>query len=273
MAVVRTGGLAEPADAVGSRGSSPPTIDVQGLSKYYGPFIAVHDVSFSIPQGQIVALLGPNGAGKTTIMRMLTGYLAPSSGTASISGFDVQHDRLAAAASIGYLPENGPLYLDMTPIEVLRFFGEARGLSRSRLEERVAAVAEQCAIQPLLDKPIGKLSKGLRQRVGLAQALLHDPAVLIMDEPTAGLDPLQIRHFRDHVRQLGQHKTLLVSTHILQEVDAIADWVLVVHRGRLVFDGAIEDMRAGSIEQHFHELVGDAEWIEPDGAIGTGGTD
>src|SRR5688572_29519276 len=184
-----------------------PTIEVRGLSKYYGPFVAVQDVSFAISQGQIVALLGPNGAGKTTIMRMLTGYLSPSHGTASVLGFDVQHDRLAAAAAVGYLPENGPLYLDMTPIEVLRFFGEARGLSRARLRERIDTVAEQCAIQPILDKPIGKLSKGLRQRVGLAQALLHDPAVLVMDEPTAGLDPILIRHFRDHVRQLGHHKT------------------------------------------------------------------
>ena len=235
-----------------------PTIEARGLSKSYGPFVAVHDVSFAIPHDQIVALLGPNGAGKTTIMRMLTGYLSPGHGTASILGFDVQHDRLAAAAAVGYLPENGPLYLDMTPIEVLRFFGDARGLSRARLRERIDTVAEQCAIQPILDKPIGKLSKGLRQRVGLAQALLHDPAVLVMDEPTAGLDPIQIRHFRDHVRQLGRHKTLLVSTHILQEVDAVADWVLVVHEGRLVFNGSIEDMRAGSIEQHFYELVGDA---------------
>jgi ABC-2 type transport system ATP-binding protein len=233
-----------------------PSIEARGLSKYYGPFVAIDDVSFAIAQGRIVALLGPNGAGKTTIMRMLTGYLAPSHGTASIVGVDVQHDRLAAAAAIGYLPENGPLYLDMTPIEVLRFFGEARGLSPTRLRERIDIVAEQCAIQPILDKPIGKLSKGLRQRVGVAQALLHDPPVLVMDEPTAGLDPIQIRHFRDHLRQLGRDKTLLVSTHILQEVDAVADWVLVVHEGRLVFDGSIDEMRAGSIEQHFYELVG-----------------
>jgi ABC-2 type transport system ATP-binding protein len=254
-----------------------PTIEARGLSKHYGPFVAVHAVSFAIPQGRIVALVGPNGAGKTTIMRMLTGYLSPSRGTASILGFDVQHARLAAAAAIGYLPENGPLYLDMTPIEVLRFFGQARGLSRERLRERLDTVAEQCAIQSILDKPIGKLSKGLRQRVGLAQALLHDPAVLIMDEPTAGLDPIQIRQFRDHVRQLAHHKTLLVSTHILQEVDAIADWVLVVHRGRLVFNGTIDAMRAGSIEEHFYELVGDAGERTGSGAVhvdrvsGTGG--
>ena len=244
---------------------SRPIVDVRRLSKYYGPFVAVHDVSFTIPQGQIVALLGPNGAGKTTIMRMLTGYLAPSSGTASVAGFDVLHDRLAVAGQIGYLPENGPLYLDMTPIEALRFFGEARGLSRSRLQERIDVVATQCDIRLILDKPIGKLSKGLRQRVGMAQALLHDPAVLIMDEPTAGLDPIQIRHFRSHVRELGREKTLLVSTHILQEVDAIADRVIVIHKGRLVFNDTSKELaKHGSLEQFFHELTA-ADPVEPVG--------
>ena len=243
---------------------SRPIVEAHKLSKYYGPFVAAHEISFGIPHGQIVALLGPNGAGKTTIMRMLTGYLAASSGTASISGFDVQSDRLAAAASIGYLPENGPLYFDMTPIEVLRFFGEARGLSREHLGERIEVVAEQCDIRPILDKPIGKLSKGLRQRVGMAQALLHDPPVLIMDEPTAGLDPIQIRHFRTHVRELGRNKTLLISTHILQEVDAIADRVIVIHNGRLVFDGTPKALgERGSLEQQFYELTRDrAGWRE-----------
>lgn len=234
---------------------SRPIVEAHTLSKYYGEFVAVHDVSFAIPQGQIVALLGPNGAGKTTIMRMLTGYLAPTSGTASVSGFDVQHDRLSVAASIGYLPENGPLYFDMTPVEVLRFFGEARGLSGEQLRERIDVVAQQCDIRPILDKPIGKLSKGLKQRVGMAQALLHDPPVLIMDEPTGGLDPIQIRHFRTHVRELGQHKTLIVSTHILQEVDAIADRVIVIHNGRLVFDGP--PGQGDALEQQFHELTRD----------------
>jgi ABC-2 type transport system ATP-binding protein len=233
-----------------------PIVDARALSKYYGPFVAVHDVSFTIPQGQIVALVGPNGAGKTTVMRMLAGYLAPSSGTASVLGFDVQRDRLAAAKGIGYLPENGPLYLDMTPIEVLRFFGEARGLSSARRKERINAVAEHCDIGLILDKPIGKLSKGLRQRVGMAQALLHDPPLLIMDEPTAGLDPIQIRHFRSHVRELQREKTLIVSTHILQEVEAIADRILVIHNGRLVFDGTARELAGhGSLEQAFYELT------------------
>ena len=239
-----------------SSGHSSPTVDARALSKYYGPFVAVDDVSFRIAHGEIVALLGPNGAGKTTIMRMLTGYLAPSSGTATICGFDVRSDRQAVAAAIGYLPENGPLYLDMTPLESLRFFGEARGLARARLHERIGVVAAQCDIRLILDKPIGKLSKGLRQRVGMAQALLHDPPVLIMDEPTAGLDPIQIRHFRAHVRELGRDKTIVVSTHILQEVDAIADRILVIHKGRLVFDGTASDIASrGSLEDYFHELT------------------
>ena len=240
-----------------SSSPSGPDVEAHRLSKYYGRFVAVQDVTFTIPHGQIVALLGPNGAGKTTIMRILTGYLPPSDGTARVSGFDVRSDRLAVAATIGYLPENGPLYGDMTPLEALRFFGEARGLVGARLDERIAEVARQCDIGPILDKPAGKLSKGLRQRVGLAQALLHDPAVLILDEPTAGLDPIQIRHFRSHVRDLGRNKTLVISTHILQEVDAIADRVLLVHKGRLVFDGTPAELAgADSLEQRFHDLTG-----------------
>jgi gliding motility-associated transport system ATP-binding protein len=233
-----------------------PMIEALRLSKYYGPFVAVGGVSFSIPQGQVVALLGPNGAGKTTILRMLTGYLAPSDGTARIAGFDVVRDRLEVAARIGYLPENGPLYVDMTPFEMLRFAGEARRLEAAHWRARLDAVVAQCEITNVLDKPIGKLSKGLRQRVGVALALLHDPAVLIMDEPTAGLDPNQIRHFRAHVRALQQQKTLIVSTHILQEVDAIADRVLLIHGGTLVFDGTPNDLAEhGSLEEPFYRLT------------------
>ncbi len=231
-------------------------LSVRRLSRYFGDFVAVEDVSFDVPEGQVVALLGPNGAGKTTIMRMVTGYLAPSGGSTSVSGIDVADDRVAASATIGYLPENGPLYADMTPAEMLRFFGEARGMSAERLAARVQAVADQCDIALILDKPIGKLSKGLRQRVGMAQALLHDPPLLVMDEPTSGLDPIQIRHFRAHVRELASHKTLLISTHILQEVTAIADRVLLVCRGRLVFDGTpLELGSGGSIEERFYALT------------------
>jgi ABC-2 type transport system ATP-binding protein len=235
-----------------------PIVDVKQLSKYYERFVAVSDVSFRIWPGQIVSLLGPNGAGKTTLMRMLTGFLAPTAGRATIGGFDVQQERLGAASLVGYLPENGPLYLDMTPLEMLRFFGEARGLTASVLRERLETVTDQCGIRAILDKPVGKLSKGLRQRVGMAQALLHDPAVIVLDEPTAGLDPIQIREFRAHARALGRERTLLISTHILQEVDAIADRVFVMNNGRLVFDGTPTEFGGGeSIQERFCEIVGD----------------
>ncbi len=236
-----------------------PMIEAKGLSKYFGPFVAVRDISFSIPKGQIVAFLGPNGAGKTTMMRMLTGYLAPSAGNASIGGMDVREHRIEASRRLGYLPENGPLYPDMTPRELLTFFGEARELGKT-LRQRIDAVVDQCALELVIEKPIGRLSKGLKQRVGLAQALLHDPEVLIMDEPTAGLDPNQIRQFRDNVQRLRETKTLLVSTHILHEAEATADRVLLVDGGRLVFDGTLAELREnGSIEKPFYRLTNNGE--------------
>lgn len=250
--------------------SSPKTmIEAKGLSKYYGPFVAIKDITFSIPEGQIVAFLGPNGAGKSTTMKILSGYLAQSEGTASIAGYDVTRQRLQAARRLGYLPENGPLYNDMTPAELLGFFGEARGLAGDRLEERLAVVVAQCAIKEVWEKPIGKLSRGYRQRVGLAQALLHDPDVLIMDEPTAGLDPNQIKDFRDNIRVLALTKTILISTHILQEVDAIADRVLLVHDGRLLYDGSPQELKEdGSLERPFHRLTSGVAAV---GKAGSGG--
>ena len=240
-----------------------PMIEAKGLSKYFGPFVAVRDISFAIPKGQIVAFLGPNGAGKTTMMRMLTGYLAPSAGSASIGGMDVREHRIEASRRLGYLPENGPLYPDMTPLELLTFFGEARELGKA-LKSRIDAVVELCALQLVIEKPIGRLSKGLKQRVGLAQALLHDPDVLIMDEPTAGLDPNQIRQFRDNVQRLRATKTLLVSTHILHEAEATADRVLLVDGGRLVFDGTLAELKEnGSIEKPFYRLTNRGEPAPP----------
>lgn len=231
-------------------------IEAKGLSKYYGPFVAIKDISFAIPKGQIVAFLGPNGAGKTTTMKILSGYLAASEGTAAIAGLNVSDDRLAVAKKLGYLPENGPLYQDMTPLELLQFFAEARGLGPGVAKKRIDAVNELCALQQVMEKPIGKLSKGYRQRVGLAQALLHDPEVLIMDEPTAGLDPNQIREFRKNIRQLGHSKTILLSTHILQEVEAVADRVILVNNGTLVYDGEPGKlMENGSLEGPFYRLT------------------
>jgi ABC-2 type transport system ATP-binding protein len=232
-------------------------IEARGLTKRYGKFAAVEDISFSVNRGQIVAFLGPNGAGKTTTMRLLTGYLTPTSGSARIAGFDVATQRLEAAARVGYLPENGPLYLDMTPDATLRFYGAARGLAPDRLEQRLQAVTKVCALQPVLHKPIRKLSKGYKQRVGLAQALLHEPDVLILDEPTTGLDPNQIRDVRASIREIGARCAILLSTHILQEVEAIADRVLFVHAGRLVFDGTVAEMKAhGDLDAFFRTKTG-----------------
>ncbi|MFQ5770356.1 MAG: ABC transporter ATP-binding protein [bacterium] len=236
--------------------SAQVMIEANGLSKYYGPFVAIKDITFSIPEGQIVAFLGPNGAGKSTTMKILSGFLAASEGTASIAGLDIRQSRLEASKRLGYLPENGPLYQNMTPLELLNFFGEARGLEPSVLKKRLDTVIEQCALQLVLDKPIDKLSRGYKQRVGLAQALLHDPDVLIMDEPTAGLDPNQIREFRENIRNLGKTKTILHSTHILQEVSAISDRVLFVHDGRMIFDGTPDEMKEnGSLEEPFYRLT------------------
>lgn len=231
-------------------------IEAKGLSKFYGPFVAIEDISFSIPEGQVVAFLGPNGAGKSTTMKILTGYLAPGSGTALIAGLDIQQQRIEASRRLGYLPENGPLYLDMTPVELLNFSGEARNMEKDILAERIDLVTRQCSIEEVMEKPIGKLSKGFRQRVGLAQALLHDPDVLVMDEPTAGLDPNQVREFRENIKRLGEKKTVLISTHILQEVEATADRVLLIDEGRLIFDGTPADLKQdGNLEEPFYRLT------------------
>jgi len=232
-------------------------IEADGLCKYYGAFIATKDVSFQVPRGQIVAFLGPNGAGKSTTMKMLTGYLAPSAGTARIAGYDMSTDRLAGAARLGYLPENGPLYPDMTPRSLLEFFADARGLGAARKAERIEAVVDQCELGSVIGKAIGKLSKGYRQRVGMAQVLLHEPDVLILDEPTSGLDPNQIRGVRETIRRLGEKKTILLSTHILQEVEALADRVILISEGRLRFDGTPVQLRSGGqgLDERFHELT------------------
>lgn len=236
---------------------SEAMIEAIGLSKYYGDFAATRDVTFSVPRGQVVAFLGPNGAGKSTTMKMLTGYLAPSEGSARIAGFDVFTEREQAVARLGYLPENGPLYTEMTPLGLLRFFGRARGMSTPRLRERIEAVTAQCALGEVLEKPISKLSKGYRQRVGMAQVLLHEPDVLIMDEPTTGLDPNQIRDVRALIRELGMTKTILLSTHILQEVEAVAGRVILINAGRVVFDGSPEELSQGAgMDEAFYRLTG-----------------
>jgi ABC-2 type transport system ATP-binding protein len=219
-----------------------PMIEADRLSKFYGIFAASREVSFQVRRGEVVAFLGPNGAGKSTTMKLLTGYLSPSEGTARIAGHDMMTDRLAGSERLGYLPENGPLYPDMTPHGLLEFFAEARGMDRDRKEQRIEAVVDLCQLGSVLHKPISKLSKGYRQRVGMAQCLLHEPDVLILDEPTAGLDPNQIREVRETMRRLGEQKTILLSTHILQEVQAMANRVIVINEGRLVYDGPVAEL-------------------------------
>jgi ABC-2 type transport system ATP-binding protein len=237
--------------------STPVMIEAQGLCKQFGSFLAVRDVTFAIPKGEVVAFLGPNGAGKTTTMRLLTGFVAPTHGTAQIAGIDVQANRIEAASHLGYLPENGPLYPDMTPLGLLQFFGLAHGLEGTALKRRIDEVVAQCSLETVAHKPIGKLSKGFRQRVSMAQAMLHDPEVLIMDEPTSGLDPNQIRGVRKLIRELAKSKTVLVSTHILQEVEPVADRVLFIHEGKIVFDGKPAEMRkeGRTLEDQFYRLT------------------
>jgi ABC-2 type transport system ATP-binding protein len=235
-------------------------IEAVGLSKFYGVFAATRDVTFTVHEGELVAFLGPNGAGKSTTMKLLTGYLSPSTGVAKIAGHDMATDRIAGSAKLGYLPENGPLYPDMTPYSLLDFFGDARGMSRQYKEERIEAVVDLCDLGSVIYKPIGKLSKGYRQRVGMAQCLLHEPDVLILDEPTAGLDPNQIREVRNTMRKLGEKKTILLSTHILQEVEAMANRVILINEGRVVYNGNVQDLdpKREGLDRAFHRLTGAA---------------
>ncbi len=232
-------------------------IEARGLSKYYGPFVATENVTFTVPRGQVAAFLGPNGAGKSTTMKMLTGYLAPSKGESFIGGHDVAADRLKATEMLGYLPENGPLYLEMTPSSLLSYLGEARGMSPARIQERLQFVVEKCSLKTVWSKPIGKLSKGYRQRVGMAQALLHDPEILILDEPTSGLDPNQVHDVRELILSLAKTKTILLSTHILREVKAICSRVIVINQGRVVLDGPVDDLadNEAAMEDRFRELT------------------
>lgn len=220
-------------------------IEAQGLSKFYGRFAAAREVSFRVPAGQVAAFLGPNGAGKSTTMKMLTGFLAPTEGSARIGGFDVAEDRIQASRMVGYLPENGPLYNEMNPSGLLNHLGEARGMSRGQLKERLEYVVDACDLKSVWLKSISKLSRGFRQRVGMAQALLHDPDVLILDEPTSGLDPNQVQGVRELILNLGKTKTILLSTHILQEVRAVCSRVVLINDGCIKLDGMVEEL-AGS---------------------------
>ncbi|MDP6106946.1 MAG: ATP-binding cassette domain-containing protein [Candidatus Brocadiia bacterium] len=234
-------------------------IEARNLTKYYNKFLAVDRVGFSIDRGEIVGLLGPNGAGKTTTMRMLACYLPPTEGSASVAGYDVMREPMAVRRHIGYMPENNPLYGEIRVGEYLRFRAELKGIARRRRLARVGECMEMCGVADMRRRTVRTLSKGYRQRVGLADALLGEPDVLILDEPTIGLDPNQIRHTREAIRQLGQDHTILLSTHILQEVEALCGRVLIINRGRIVVDDSLENLRRS--RGLVAELKGDAETI------------
>jgi ABC-2 type transport system ATP-binding protein len=224
-------------------------IEVQHLTKYYGDYAAVRDVSFRVRSGQIVGFLGPNGAGKTTTMRILAGFLTATSGSATIDGLDVFWEPLEVRRRIGYMPENCPLYTEMRVSEYLNFRAGIKGLHGGARSARVQYVLKRCWLTDVRRQLIGTLSKGYRQRVGLADALLASPPVLILDEPTAGLDPTQIRESRKLIRELGEHHTILLSTHILSEVEMTCDSVIIINRGQVAASGSLESLAQKAGEQ------------------------
>src|SRR5271155_3301728 len=217
-------------------------ITVQGLTKRYARTLAVDHISFEVKKGQIVGFLGPNGAGKTTTMRILTCFLPPSEGSANVAGFDVLEQPMEVKKRIGYLPETPPLYPEMEVEEYLTFVGKLKGMSGPSLATRVGEVCERCAVADVRKKLISKLSKGYRQRVGLAQAIIHNPEVLILDEPTAGLDPKQIIETRDLIRSLSGNHTIILSTHILPEVEQICEKVIIIAKGKVVATDSVENL-------------------------------
>jgi len=216
-------------------------IDVRNVTKYYGNFCAVDNVSFSINKGEITGLLGPNGAGKTTTMRMITGFLPSTEGSIEVDGKDVSVYPRDIKRSIGYLPESAPSYQDMLVLDYLIFVAAIHGIKDKNV---IDSTAEQCGLTEMMDRRIDELSKGYRQRVGLAQAMIHDPEILILDEPTSGLDPNQILEVRDLIREIGKTKTIIISTHILQEVEALCERVLIINEGKVITDSVTSDLQA-----------------------------
>jgi len=217
-------------------------ISASHLSKSFGSTLAVNDVSFEVTRGEVLGFLGPNGAGKTTTMRILTCYHPADSGTATIAGFDVFENPLEVRKLIGYLPENNPLYMDMGMVDYLEFIAKVRNIISSKRKEKIKHVIELCGLREELGKDIGELSKGFRQRVGLAQVLIHDPDILILDEPTIGLDPTQIIEIRELIKRIGKEKTIILSSHILPEVSATCDRIIIIHQGEIVGSGTPEEM-------------------------------
>lgn len=233
------------------------SIEVSGLKKVYGSQVAVNGISFSVGTGEIVGFLGPNGAGKSTTMKIITGFMAATEGRALIHGKPFGPDAVALKAHIGYLPENNPLYPDMYVSEYLRFAGSLNGLGGGALKDRVNEVIAQVGLSPEKHKKIEQLSKGYRQRVGLAQALIHDPDILILDEPTTGLDPNQLTEIRALIKTISQNKTIILSTHIMQEAEALCHRAIIIKKGNLVADSPLHELKSKnqSLEKTFRELT------------------
>jgi ABC-2 type transport system ATP-binding protein len=244
------------------------SIEVNGLTKLYGAQRAVDDISFGVAKGEIVGFLGPNGAGKSTTMKMITGYLQPDGGSAIVSGIDVARNPLAAKKMVGYLPESNALYYDLYVREYLHFIADMHGLKKAK--ERIEEVVQTVGLLPESRKKIGQLSKGYKQRVGIAAALLHNPEVLILDEPTSGLDPNQIVEIRGVIKEQGRDKLVLFSSHILQEVEAICDRVIIINKGRLVADEKLSDLRQRSSSNFVSVAFGEpleVEWLRRLGGV------
>jgi len=232
-------------------------IEVEHLTKFYGENRGIDDISFSIGKGEIVGFLGPNGSGKTTTMRILTCYMPQTSGKAKVAGFDVETHAMEAKRKIGYLPEHPPLYMEMTVRSYLGFAGRLRGMDRKKIKQRTEEVVATCGLENVASRIIGQLSKGYKQRVGLAQALIHNPEILILDEPTIGLDPKQNADIRALIKGLAGNQTIILSTHILPEVSLTCQRVIIIHQGKIVADSRLEELtKDQDLEHAFLKLVG-----------------
>ena len=231
-------------------------IEVRNLTKRYGDLIAIRDISFTAANGQILGFLGPNGAGKTTTMRVITGFMPATSGTVKVAGYDIFDDSYEVRKRIGYLPENPPLYGDMTVTSYLRFVGRIRGIAKAELSDSIDRVLHTCGLADVTERVVGHLSKGFRQRVGLAQALIHNPSVLVLDEPTIGLDPRQIIEIRTLIRELAGERTVILSTHILPEVQQLCEKVVIINRGHIVIGDTLPNLtQTMSLEQVFLSYI------------------
>lgn len=230
-------------------------VSIRKLSRYYGETCAVDKLSIDIPQGQILGLLGPNGAGKTTTLRILTGYLQPSSGTVLVDGIDVMESPLQVKKNIGYLPESSPIYPDMIVFDYLFFIAEMRGIEKNKQLGRIKELAKICSLTDVMHKTVGNLSKGYKQRVGLALALMGDPDILVLDEPTSGLDPNQIVEIRSIIKEIGKTKTIIFSTHILSEAEATCDRVIIINKGKLAADGTADMLKSNKSKNQLISLI------------------